>query len=249
MNNLPEHLKDKDLKAFLKLGEELRMFGKELTGKGWCPDCGKLPEICQYTDCPSSLLSVAWVNGDIDHIDLTECDPSFLNEMQEAGDAIELNTMKIAMRTRDYIKEHEIEAQQVYYEVATYSLRGRSPRTVRYWVEAIRGFSDKSLKGWREAGLTMSHFEAARKLARDEHIEAPAIALDACINQREHSNRPLTVDQMISLFDPAPPANEQIAEFREWLENVLNRKPPFGWNEKKIREFSNWQEEGKRFLK
>lgn len=180
---------------------------------------------------------------------LTLCDPEFLKRIRKRGRKISFHTLRIAIDVRSYIDDHpEIPIEQVYYEVATYALDGRRPRTVRDWVEAIRGFSVTSLTLWHASRLTMSHFKAARKLYRDEKVEYPSLALDACINQSPDGIRPLTVDEMELLFNPAPPAPEQLWSFREWLMEVLKKKPPFGWDKKKIDQFETWKEEGKRFL-
>lgn len=180
---------------------------------------------------------------------LTSCDRVFLERIKQRGDVIDFNTLQIACDVRDYILERrDLDAKTIYQEVAVYALRGRRARTVRDWVEAIAGFSDVSLQGWSQAGLTMSHFKAARKLYRDGQVEAPADALDACINHSMES-RPLTVEEMETLYDPPKPANEQIAEFLEWLKGVLLRRPPFGWDRKKAERFDKWLKQGKEFLK
>jgi len=245
-------LNDESIKKVLDLGEQLRVKHNIIADK-WCPECGAIPEECQFSTCINSEQSRAFVNGEIaeDEIELTYCSSAFLLRVKTEGDKIELSTLKIAMSVRDYIDlNSDIEAQRVYYEVATYALRGRTPRTVRYWVEAIRGYTNQALSYWHNIGLTMSHFETARRLYRDDLVDDPAQALDACINEREHSNRPLTVNQMEALYNPAKPANEQIADFEDWMRDVvLKRKAPFGWSDKKIKRFEIWKEEGKEFLK
>jgi len=180
---------------------------------------------------------------------LTFCSPEFLAEIKEHGDTIEFNIFEIAQKVRDYmISNATIPVETVYYEIATYALRGRKPRTVRDWVEGIAGFQDESITGWTEAGLTMSHFKSARKLYRDDFVESPSEALDACINQRKESDRPLTVSQMENLFLPVETGQEELFKFATWLRSILDRQPPAFWPESKRKEFSSWLDYGKKFM-
>jgi len=249
-------LTDNDIDKVLSLGEALRKVVPEVQKRlddnpgRWCPECGRPPYYCAKSDCINAPLCAGFLEGEESQaLTLLYCEPGFISEQKVRGEKIELNTLEIAVATRDYIRDHpDLEVMRVYYEVATYSLRGRSPRTVRYWVEAIAGFANKSLLGWHLQGLSMAHFEAARRLYRDGFIDDPAQALDACFNYSEGYTRPLTVDQMVTLYDPPEPANEQLAKFREWLQSILKKRAPFGWPAKKIKRFEAWKDEGKEFL-
>lgn len=143
------------------------------------------------------------------------CPADFLERQHERGKHIRREVFNIAVDTRDMIDEigrDEGAIMQVYAEVA--EAIGYRARTVRYWVEGIRGFTDNSISGWLAAGLSMEHFTQARKLYRDGRVDSPGEALDACINTGQDDGSPLTVDQMVSLFE------EQETELQQFYRSL-----------------------------
>ena len=191
----------------------------------------------------------------------TVCGNAFLSRIAEIFSGIDMSTISAAINIRDFIVDNPtIPIMQVYAELAEYSIRGRSARAVRDWIEAIAGLPDEKLLAWHAAGLSMGHFKMARKLYKDMDGEldenenpilpSPAAALDNAVKHGgDNGNRPMTIAEMVSFYEGEETIAQRVwREFRVKLEKALEIKAPIHWSDDKLKRYKSWLASGAEFL-